>query len=66
MKRRMDNIEKRCEIFESAIFRDPSSPPSSSEQNTTEHTMLPLLNTIISINCNTRDNLLWIYVAHVK
>ncbi|KAH0678595.1 hypothetical protein KY284_019680 [Solanum tuberosum] len=34
MKRRMDNIEKRCEIFESAIFRDPSSPPSSSEQNT--------------------------------
>ncbi|KAH0665314.1 hypothetical protein KY290_027576 [Solanum tuberosum] len=34
MKRRMDNIEKRCEIFESAIFRDPSSPPPSSEQNT--------------------------------
>ncbi|KAH0724859.1 hypothetical protein KY284_000724 [Solanum tuberosum] len=34
MKRRMDNIEKRCEMFESTIFRDPSSPPSSSEQNT--------------------------------
>ncbi|KAH0673720.1 hypothetical protein KY285_003565 [Solanum tuberosum] len=34
MKRRMDNIEKRCEIFESAIFRDLSSPPPSSEQNT--------------------------------
>uniref|UniRef100_M1DVP9 Transposon protein, CACTA, En/Spm sub-class n=1 Tax=Solanum tuberosum TaxID=4113 RepID=M1DVP9_SOLTU len=34
IKRRMDNIEKRCEIFESAIFRDPLSPPSSREQNT--------------------------------
>ncbi|KAH0728694.1 hypothetical protein KY284_004559 [Solanum tuberosum] len=34
MKRCMDNIEKRCEMFESTIFRDPSSPPSSSEQNT--------------------------------
>ncbi|KAH0754621.1 hypothetical protein KY290_024891 [Solanum tuberosum] len=33
MKRHMDNIKKRCEIFESTIFRDPSSPPSSSEQN---------------------------------
>ncbi|XP_049399721.1 uncharacterized protein LOC125863748 [Solanum stenotomum] len=31
MKRRLDNIEKRCEMFESTIFRDPSSPPSSSE-----------------------------------
>ncbi|KAH0751289.1 hypothetical protein KY290_030521 [Solanum tuberosum] len=34
MKRCMDNIEKRCEMFESTMFRDPSSPPSSSEQNT--------------------------------
>ncbi|KAH0693194.1 hypothetical protein KY285_020291 [Solanum tuberosum] len=31
MKRRLDNIEKKCEMFESVIFRDPSSPPSSSE-----------------------------------
>jgi len=33
MKRRMDNIEKRCEMFESAIFGDLSSPQSSSEKN---------------------------------
>ncbi|KAH0673739.1 hypothetical protein KY290_005235 [Solanum tuberosum] len=31
MKRRLDNIEKKCKMFESVIFRDPSSPPSSSE-----------------------------------
>ncbi|KAG5610142.1 hypothetical protein H5410_021423 [Solanum commersonii] len=31
MKRRLDNIEKKCEMFESVICRDPSSPPSSSE-----------------------------------
>ncbi|WMV23690.1 hypothetical protein MTR67_017075 [Solanum verrucosum] len=31
IKRCLDNIEKKCEMFDSAIFRDPSSPPSSSE-----------------------------------
>ncbi|KAH0741487.1 hypothetical protein KY290_034530 [Solanum tuberosum] len=31
MKRRLDSIEKKCEMLESVLFRDPSSPPSSSE-----------------------------------
>lgn len=34
MKRRMDIIERKCEMFESAIFANPSLPSPSCEQNT--------------------------------